>query len=183
MLKEGFINEQNYWVHRCGHSAIWWSNECSSWCVGVFEKLGSKFAGIVGPYFKRKWPTLITDGWKYSDGSNWIDANQENIMFLDFSEIKDGEPPLKLKLQLSGEAKNIQWKRAGPWDLKAKTTNGIYSLAPKEINGYPYWIHEDQDQAIWFNKISKAWFIGDIEDLGENVSGISGEYLGFFQIF
>ena len=126
---------------------------------------------------------MITDGWKYSDGSHWIDANQENIMFLDFTEIKDGDPPLKLKLQLSGEAKNIQWKRAGPWDLKAKTTNGIYSLASKKINGYPYWIHEDQDQAIWFNKISKAWFIGDIEDLGENVSGISGEYLNILSYF
>ena len=185
LLQEGSVNDQNHWVHQCGHSAIWWNDEGSSWCVGVFEKLGSKFAGIVGPYFKRECPTLITDGWKYSDGNHWIDAEQEDIQFLDFDQKEDSDPPLKLKLQLSGEAKNVQWKRAGPYKSNAKTTNGIYHLCSKEIdgyqhwkpiNGYPYWIHENQNQAIWFNKISKAWFIGDIEDLGENVSGISGKF-------
>ena len=151
-----------------------------------------KFAGIVGPCYENEWPTLITDNWKYSDGKRWIDANQEHVKFLDLSNKIDAEPPLKMKLQLSGEVKNVQWKRAGPWNkrnLIAKTINGIYYLGSKEVNGYPYWVHEDQNQgfwqnqAIWFNRISKAWFIGDIEDLGENISGISGEFIVDFQTF
>ena len=86
-------------------------------------------------------------------------------------------PPLKLNLQLSGETKNVQWKRAGPYDMNAKTSNAIYNLSPKDVNGYSHWIHEKGKQAIWFNKISKSWFIGDIEDLGNNVAGISGEFV------
>ena len=85
--------------------------------------------------------------------------------------------PFTLCLQLSGKPKTVQWRRAGVIDGSAKTTNGIYNVGSKDVNGYPHWVHENNKQAIWFNKISKSWFIGDIEDLGENAAGISGAHL------
>ena len=88
LLGKGLVNEKNHWIHRSGHSAIWWTDEGWFWCVGVYEKLGEDFAGIVGPYFEKKWPTLITKGWKYSDGNEWIDANPEDIKFHDWSAKK-----------------------------------------------------------------------------------------------
>ena len=77
-------------------------------------------------------------------------------------------------MQLSGQAKKEQWKRAGLYDMQLSDINGIYNLGPKEINGYPHWIHENGKQAMWFNKISASWFVGDTEDVGDNMGGISG---------
>ena len=82
-------------------------------------------------------------------------------------------------MQLRGEPKTSQWMRAGSYDLNAEFVNGIYNLGPKDVNGYPHWVHENNKQAIWFNKISHSWFVGDIEDLGVNVAGISGILLPF----
>ena len=58
--------------------------------------------------------------------------------------------------------------------MQLSDINGIYNLGPKEINGYPHWIHENGKQAMWFNKISASWFVGDTEDVGDNMGGISG---------
>ena len=95
---------------------------------------------------------------------------QKNLSFL--------EPtvPIKLCLQLNGTPKTVQWRRVGGCFLSKETTNGIYNIGAKNVNEYPHWVHENNKQAIWFNKISKSWFIGDIEDIGENVAGISGTY-------
>ena len=84
-----------------------------------------------------------------------------------------------MKLQLRGEPKTSQWMRAGSYDMNAEFANGVYNLGPKDVNGYPHWVHENNKQAIWFNKISQSWFVGDIEDLGVNVAGISGTLLSF----
>ena len=46
-----------------------------------------------------------------------------------------------------------------------------------------HWVHENSKQGIWFNKISHSWFVGDIEDLGENVAGISGTLLYHSELF
>ena len=98
LLGKGLINEKNHWIHRSGHSAIWWTDEGWFWCVGVYEKLGEDVAGIVGPYFEKKWPTLITKGWKYSDGNEWIDANPEDIKFHDWSAKKGKVKKLSLNI-------------------------------------------------------------------------------------
>ena len=66
--------------------------------------------------------------------------------------------------------------------MQLSDINGIYNLGPKEINGYPHWIHENGKQAMWFNKISASWFVGDTEDVGDNMGGISGKIL-FIPIF
>ena len=86
-------------------------------------------------------------------------------------------------MQLRGEPKTSQWMRAGSYDLNAEFVNGIYNLGPKDVNGYPHWVHENNKQGIWFNKISHSWFVGDIEDLGENVAGISGTLLYHSELF
>jgi len=173
-LGEGLTNEKNYWVHRSGHSAIWWNHNSYFWCVGVFAKLGSTFAGIVGPFHESNWPSTLTKGWKYSNTQDWKKAGPEDIKFEDWSLNEAQTPPIKLNLQLSGQAKKEQWKRAGLYDMQLSDINGIYNLGPKEINGYPHWIHENGKQAMWFNKISASWFVGDTEDVGDNMGGISG---------
>ena len=35
LLGEGLTNNRNYWVHRSGHSAIWWNDQGWFWCVGT----------------------------------------------------------------------------------------------------------------------------------------------------
>ena len=85
LLGQGLTNEKNFWVHRCGHSAIWWNDQGLFWCVGVHEKLGGNFAGIVGPFDDINWPTSITDDWRYFNGKNWTKANTEDVKFLDWS--------------------------------------------------------------------------------------------------
>ena len=89
-LGEGLTNEKNYWVHRSGHSAIWWNHNSYFWCVGVFAKLGSTFAGIVGPFHESNWPSTLTKGWKYSNTQDWKKAGPEDIQFEDWS-LNEGE--------------------------------------------------------------------------------------------
>ena len=88
LLREGLTNNRNYWVHRSGHSAIWWNDQGWFWCVGTYEKLGQNFAGIIGPFNQNGWPILITDGWNYYNGNEWTDASPDDVKFLDWSTIE-----------------------------------------------------------------------------------------------
>ena len=82
-LGQGLTNEKNFWVHRCGHSAIWWNDQGWFWCIGVHEKLGGNLAGIVGPCDNINWPISITKGWRYFNGTTWASAKTEDVRFLD----------------------------------------------------------------------------------------------------
>ena len=42
------------------------------------------------------------------------------------------------------------------------------------INGYPYWLHENQRHSLWFNKIATNWTIGSKDNLGIAKVGIAG---------
>ena len=84
-LGQGLTNEKNFWVHRCGHSAIWWNDQGWFWCIGVHEKLGGNLAGIVGPCDNINWPISITKGWRYYNGKTWASAKTEDVKFLDCS--------------------------------------------------------------------------------------------------
>ena len=88
VLGNGLTNNKNYWVHRSGHSAIWWNDQGWFWCVGTYEKLGENFAGIVGPFNQKGWPISITEGWNYFNGIEWTDAASEDVKFLDWSSVK-----------------------------------------------------------------------------------------------
>ena len=49
---------------------------------------------------------------------------------------------------------------------------GTYQKASGLINGRSYYNQIDGDQALWWDKISNSWMIGDSCDLGSNIGGI-----------
>ena len=65
---------------------------------------------------------------------------------------------------------------AGKAKEEQRKSPGTYILSGGLVNGYPYWLKTDGSQAIWFDKVSSAWLVGDKEDLGKN----NGEILGPF---
>ena len=56
------------------------------------------------------------------------------------------------------------------------TSQGTYTLADSKINGYPHWIQESGDFALWFSKGSSAWEVGNYNYLGEDQGHIIGPY-------
>ena len=80
-----------------------------------------------------------------------------HFSFLDF-------PSLKLYLDLSGDV-----------ETKHYTTQGYYLLAESNLNGYPYWIQQYGDNAIWLTKSwYSGWTVGHEDYLGQDYSGIIG---------
>ena len=71
-------------------------------------------------------------------------------------------PPIKLRLQLSGEASEKQSSKAG-----------VYSLQSSLVNGFPYWNHDSSDNAIW---MYGQWKIAPNEYIGTDISGIQGPF-------
>ena len=49
---------------------------------------------------------------------------------------------------------------------------GTYHLQDSKLNFYPYWAHDDGEQAIWFSKEVSTWVIGHKSDLGSDNGGI-----------
>ena len=73
-------------------------------------------------------------------------------------------PPTKLELKLAGKAKEEQSARAGS-----------YILADGLVNGYPHWLQTSEgSQAIWYGKVSSAWFVAPKKFLGTNSGFIAG---------
>ena len=68
-------------------------------------------------------------------------------------------------MTLAGEAKN---------DHASK--HGIYILADGVVNGYPYWVREDEKYALWFTKSTASWIVGAKDKLGTNTGYIVGPY-------
>ena len=54
--------------------------------------------------------------------------------------------------------------------------NGTYILQTDsaKVNGKDFWIQdrENSRNAIWFDKEKNSWNIGNLEDIGRNISGI-----------
>ena len=75
-------------------------------------------------------------------------------------------PPTKLELSLDGKAR----------EQSIYGREGVYVLGDGLVNGYPNWILNNGSQAMWFSKISSAWFVSDKENLGTDYGGISGPY-------
>ena len=67
-------------------------------------------------------------------------------------------------MTLAGEAKNVS----------KPSKHGIYILADGVVNGYPYWVREDEKYALWFNKASASWLVGKNEKLGGKNGNIDG---------
>ena len=88
LFQEGKTNEKNYWVHQNNHTAIWWDKKFEKWKIGFFKDLGSSAAFIKGPSNNDNPPTLITEGWKYYDGSDWPKAEENDVIFEDWSNAK-----------------------------------------------------------------------------------------------
>ena len=71
-------------------------------------------------------------------------------------------PPTNIELILYGEK---QLKR-----------QGNYTLVQELFNGFPYWVHQNGEQAIWFGPTSyPSWIVGPETNLG-NYGYIFGPY-------
>ena len=62
-----------YWTQQNYNHAIWYQRSVG-WTVGNKEYLGQYYPGIIGPNNVTAWPTLISDGYQYFDGSYWQPA-------------------------------------------------------------------------------------------------------------
>ena len=73
-----FLSKDNsygfpYWTQQNDNHAIWYQRSMG-WTVGNEEFLGQDYPGIIGPNNVTAWPTLISDGYQYFDGSYWQPA-------------------------------------------------------------------------------------------------------------
>ena len=75
----------------------------------------------------------------------------------------DTSPPTYLKLILKSKAYKYQSER-----------EGRYYLIPKLINDYKFWLQQNGNNAIWFNKEAKNWVVGAVDCLGGTKFCISG---------
>ena len=67
-------------------------------------------------------------------------------------------------MTLAGEAKNVS----------KPSKHGIYILADGVVNGYPYWVREDEKYALWLNKKTASWIVGAKDNLGTSTGYIVG---------
>lgn len=172
----GTINGHPYWVYEKGEDAIWMDKVDSDWNVGAKSDLGSRIRGIEGPSGKDKYPTQVTKGWRFFDGTIWHEAPSKDVIFRGkfivlCYQINDSKlfwlstepPPIIIELVLDGKAKEKQSGRAG-----------IYKLNPGNVNGFPHWLQENGTNAIWFSHTYSDWRIGPKTNLGTTIAGISG---------
>ena len=75
-------------------------------------------------------------------------------------------PPSSMQLLLDGDALEIQFEK-----------QGNYTIVQELINGFPYWVQQNGDNAIWFGPTSyPSWIVGLEAHLGKNSGGIFGPY-------
>ena len=74
-------------------------------------------------------------------------------------------PPSSIQLILDGDAREVHFE-----------TQGNYTIVQELINGFPYWVHQNGEQAIWFGPTSyPSWIVGPETNLG-NYGYIFGPY-------
>ena len=72
-------------------------------------------------------------------------------------------PPSSIQLiLLDGDAREVQFDK-----------QGNYTIVQELINGFPYWVQQNGDNAIWFGSF---WVVGPETNLGQNYGGIFGPY-------
>ena len=75
-------------------------------------------------------------------------------------------PPSSIQLILDGDAREVQFER-----------QGNYTIVQELINGFPYWVQQKGDNAIWFGSSSyPSWIVGPETYLGSTTGGIYGPY-------
>ena len=76
-------------------------------------------------------------------------------------------PPSSIQLIfLDGDAREAQFDK-----------QGNYTIVQELINGFPYWVQQNGDNAIWFGSSSyPSWVVGFETDLGLTYGGIFGPY-------
>lgn len=57
--------------------AIWFDDKSNSWMVGI--EIGSTRGWVLGPSGNDCWPNEITSVWKFWNGANWQDAEDQII--------------------------------------------------------------------------------------------------------
>ena len=76
-------------------------------------------------------------------------------------------PPSSIQLIfLDGDAREAQFDK-----------QGNYTIVQELINGFPYWVQQNGDNAIWF---VSSWVVGPETNLGQNYGGIFGPSFGPF---
>ena len=98
-----------------------------------------------------------------------VKTSKPHFLYFRFSV---SPPPNKLKLTLAGKVKETQPR------------GGTYILGDDLVNGFPHWLNTESSsmyttatpfsQAIWFDKITSRWYVGDKTDLGDGIGGIQG---------
>ena len=68
---------------------------------------------------------------------------------------------MKLTVELKGEAKDAQSKKAG-----------IYSLGPNTVDGKLHWLQDSGTSAIWYNKHTGYWNIGSQDVIGKEKASV-----------
>ena len=75
-------------------------------------------------------------------------------------------PPSSMQLILDGDGREIHFDKPGN-----------YTIVQELINGFPYWVQQNGDNAIWFGPISyPSWVVGPETYLGQNGGYIFGPY-------
>ena len=70
-----------------------------------------------------------------------------------------------MKLSISKEAQKGQGDHGGTYFLQENTRNNK-----------PFWIHQSDGKAIWWDKDVDKWNVGSIKDLGSAIAGIKGPF-------
>ena len=69
---------------------------------------------------------------------------------------------MKLTVELKGDAKDAQSKKAG-----------IYSLGPNTVDGKLHWLQDSGTSAIYYNKHTGYWNIGSQDGIGKSLAPVS----------
>ena len=79
----GSANGHVYWYQQDGNRGIWFGQSYTGWHVGPITYLGQDSGNIIGPYGQGiKWPTEISNGYRYWNATSWVLASSNDLKFL-----------------------------------------------------------------------------------------------------
>ena len=88
-----------------------------------------------------------------------------SIKFTSLNSSESLHIPKKLRLYLYGAAYDAQGTR-----------DGIYLIQTQPINGFPCWVQESGQNAIWFDDFNGRWNIGGFEERGKDICAVAGPF-------
>ena len=74
------VNNKVYWYQQDGNYGIWFGQSWIGWIVGPITYLGQDIGYIIGPYGV-KWPTEISNGYRYWNTTSWVLASSNDLEF------------------------------------------------------------------------------------------------------